>query len=228
MRLLQDLFALSDEFGEVGKPEQAVRVLEQVLPFHPTNEMVLNKLAIAYNRAATPMKSVPILQELLRNNPMHLPALITLSHSQQAMGNGSEALALAEKAIEISPTTVQAHLAKANACLGLRREREAAEALRQAIRIDPGNAALHAELADVCWRYPTLSDEALKAYQTALELEPELHDAQARVAEILIVKGAQAGAQAAVDHLAASEPQHPALPGLKRRLAKLAAPALIP
>ncbi|MBI2947824.1 MAG: tetratricopeptide repeat protein [Verrucomicrobia bacterium] len=224
MKLLQDQLVMADEAAQAGQPQRSVRILEEALMFHPTNNMILNNLAIAHNRSGQPQKARPLLLKLLQSDARYLPAHITLSFTSQLLGANQEALVHAERAVELAPTTAQAHVAKANALLAMERDHDAVAALEAAFGCDPKNAEIQVELGDVKWRNLDRPDEARDHYKKAIQLNRTLLKAHLRLAELAIEKADAAEADTATQMIRRLSPSEPSLVLLERRLKQLRKP----
>lgn len=224
MKLLQDQLVIADESSQQGQPQKAVGILEEALRFHPTNAMVLNNLAIAYNRSGQPQKARPLLSRLLQSDDRYVPAYITLSFTCQLLGSNAEALTFAERAVALSPNAAQSHVAKANALLAAERDAEAIAALEAAFRCDPKNADIQSELGDVRWRNLNQPAEAFDHYKKATQLNRTLLKAHWRLAELAIERKDSTEARAAIHTIRRIAPNEPGLANLESRLQKLLKP----
>ena len=221
MKLLQDQLAIADESSQAGQPQKAVKILQEALRFHPTNLMVLNNLAIAYNRSGQPQKARPLLLKLLQSDSHYLPGFITLSFTSQLLGANDDALTFAERALALAPNTAQAHVAKANALLAMERDAEAVAALEAGFRCDPKNAEIQVELGDVCWRNLNRPAEALEHYQKAVQLNRSFLKAHLRVAELALERKDSMEAARAIEMVRKIAPREPGLAVLENHLQKL-------
>ena len=189
VRALPDLLLQADRLSDAGRPDLAVRLLRQALPFHPVHAGLLNQYAVALNRSGQPALALPILDQLLRQNSHAVAPRITRVYSHDLLGQASAGLEDAHEAIRQAPQIAQAHLALADALLASEQDREAVAALEQALKCDPGNAEIHVELGQILWRNLGNPAAALSQFEVAIELNPALTQAYALLANLQIEFG---------------------------------------
>ncbi len=219
MKSLPDQLAQADELSAGGRPDLAVRLLRDALPFHPGHPGLHNQLAVALNRAGRPGEAVALLDPLLRDDPKAVTPRITRSYSHVLLGHPELGLADAERAAALAPDTAQAHLAVANALLARDRDADAVAALRAALRCDARNAEIHVELGDVLWR--NLGDKAAAAvhFEQAIELNPTLAKALGHLGLLQRDLGNPAAARATLATLQSVAPGSPEFVELRQALA---------
>ncbi len=221
MRLLPDLFEQARGYADAGEAPKAVRLLEPLAAYHPTNPAVLLNLAIAYDRAGQPYKGRPILQNIIQMDPARLPAYVALAACFQGLGDMQNALLTADKAIQIGPDHAESYLAKANALLALERDADALEALKSAARCDPRNPEIQIELGDVYLRNLNRPFDAAACYEQAVALDPALFTALIRVADVRIRLRQPGPARVALEAARKIAPREAVLVALEKRLTNL-------
>ena len=219
VRALPDLLLQADRLSDAGRPDLAVRLLRQALPFHPVHAGLLNQYAVALNRSGQPALALPILDQLLRQNSHAVAPRITRVYSHDLLGQASAGLEDAHEAIRQAPQMAQAHLALADALLASEQDREAVAALEQALKCDPGNAEIHVELGQILWRNLGNPAAALSQFEVAIELNPALTQAYALLANLQIEFGNLDAARRAAAILRQLSPDSRERIELERRIA---------
>jgi len=181
MKALSDQFEIAEDLAASGNPMGGVELLREALRFHPDDALVMNQLAIAFNRAGHPEQALAVLGPLLAKQPDSLAGWITRSFSEAQAERFSDALASANRALTLSTNTVQPYLARANALLGMERDQDAVFTFLEAARIDPRNEQILLELVDVLWRNLSRGPEALAYARKALELNPASPEVHSRL-----------------------------------------------
>ena len=198
VRALPDLLVQADGLSTTGRPDLAVQLLKQAVPFHPGHAGLLNQLAVALNRSGKAAQALPILNRLITQDPRAVAPRITRVYTHDLMGNAAAGLQDAHEAIQLAPRLSQAHLALADALLAQERDAEAVAALEEAAKCDPGNAEIHVELGEILWRNLSNKAAALAHLRQAIDLNPALVHAYGLLGQLeMELGGREAARQAA-------------------------------
>lgn len=155
-----------------------------------------------------------------RNEPSNFDAQVQAADLYTEIGRYENALEHLDRALKLKPNdfSVLARLGKIN--LGLERYDEAEKWYQAALKLQPGEADVRADLgASYHLRQPPKLDEAIATYRAALKADPRNEKALYSLALALSDKGDKAGARETLARLEQVNPNNPALPGLKARLA---------
>lgn len=206
MRRLPDQLAQAEELASQGRPDLAVRLLEQARQFHPDHPGLTIQLAVALNRAGHPAQAIPLLDRLIQADPKSIGARIARSHALAQLEQGEAALAEAQAAAALDPRLAQAHLAVANAFLAREMDREAIESLRRAAACDPRNGEIQLEIGTVLWRNLADPAGAHAHFLQAVELAPALSRATAQLGLLQLALGQRDAAQESLARLQSVAP----------------------
>lgn len=220
VRALPDLLVQADGLATGGRPDLAVRMLRQMLPYHATNASLLNQYAIALNRSGQADQALPVLESLLKRDPGAIPPRITRVYSLNLLGRPAEGEAEAREAIRLAPGLAQAYLALADALLAAEKDTAAVEALMDAVKRDPGNAEIPIELGEIWWRNLRNPTAAVKYLEQAIELNPASVRAYLLLGSLQLERGDRTAARHAADILRRLAPDLPERRELEQRLSQ--------
>lgn len=155
-----------------GWPDQAARLLEQILIDQPGNATDLNNLAIAYMRMGRHEDARASLEQARQVAPEKFSTWLNLSALATRMRDPEAALAYAEVAVERAPNMAQAHISLAMAEAELGYLERTAASLEQAVRLDENNPQAHGMLAEISVQLGRL-DLAAEHFRIVLTLRPD-------------------------------------------------------
>lgn len=172
MKSVSDQLDQADILITRGRASEAIGLLRETLRFHPTNQVVLGRMAAAFNAGNEAESAWRLLEPLLRTQTNDASLFIAATHSAAALGRTNEALQLGRHAIFLAPNFAEAHVAEADALVAAGRDAEAAQALQRALTLAPRNVALLIQLGDLQWHNLAQPSEALDTYLRAQTLDP--------------------------------------------------------
>jgi len=200
------------EMMAAGRFAEAVPIYEKLLQAMPSNAGLRLNLAMALHLSGNDQRAIPEFEAVLKQQPQALPALMLLSASYMRTGAPAKAAPLLEKALVQIPNDVEARSMLIDALLMLERESAAIPHLRKMTELQPQNPrvwyglgrsyeavsqgafeSLERQGPDSPW-WLFLAGEArlklgrntaaLTLFRAALEKQPSMRGAHARIAEV--------------------------------------------
>lgn len=217
MRLPQDLGEASRVALHEGRVQESANLLANALAYRPNSVSLLVHLAEVLIQMGQADKAMQLLDKATTLSPDHQPLLLTKAAALLELGRAAESLATADLAVARMPRTPQAHLARSLALQALDRAPEALTALDAAAAADPRNSLIHVEKGDLLWLKLARTNDAQAAYSTALQADPDLPEAHARLAELALQNNDRKQAALSIAALNDIDPTHPALRELQKR-----------
>src|SRR5262249_47017441 len=148
-----------DVLSFAGRPEEALRSVEQAMRFNPRDSVwYLAEAGWAYNSTGRYKEATTALQTLLLQNPNFLPAYLQLANSYLAQWvfqlspdaqTLEQALAAAQKIIALNESYPWGHSTLGTVYLCQKQHELAIAEMKRAIALDPNSAALYAGLAEM-------------------------------------------------------------------------------
>lgn len=200
-----------------GEPEEAARLLEETLSFHPRNVTTLNNLAIARMHQGDMEAAFETLQRARRADDGKFSTYLNLASWAQRAVRPEQALEYARAAVARGAGVARTHGALALALVRLGRTAEAVEALETAMRLDARDLQVRMRLADLYERAGRL-EEALGQYRAAAALWPVALPAHLGAARTGLALGRLDEASAALAEAERLAPDHPEVSVLKQKL----------
>lgn len=170
-------------------PSRAIECLDRAIKLQPHASVGRVLLAREYRKAGLAERAAEILPGLDKHRPIPFgfydpiisrdvaplnrsaAAVHSRALAAKQQGNIHLSVELFTKAIELNPRFTSAKANLANACLTLNRLEEAETLARQVLEAQPDNASFH-DLLGVSLFKRGKFDKALRAFQTAQQLEP--------------------------------------------------------
>jgi tetratricopeptide (TPR) repeat protein len=221
-----------DLFYSQGQYDQALDAYNTSVTLDPYNSIAWNKLGNTQVRLGDTAGAIRSFGEATRLDPFFGAAWVNRGDQLLASGNVTEALDSYNRAISINPNDMHAYISKGMLFKSSGKLDEARAAFSEVItisdreiRVHPNDAKYNADLWD--YRAKALSElgryqEALQAYDRALEINPKHEDAIKNKKELLNALDAQGNIAVVMNPPPATSPT--AKPTTK----PLAVPALIP
>jgi adenylate cyclase len=169
----------------LGRPEEALRAIEQAMRLNPRYPTVyLLRLGLAYRFTGRHAEAIAAQKQVLLRNPNLLTAYTELAYSyllqwafqlSQDPQTLKQALAIAQKAIALNNALPWAHTALGAVYLCQRQYEQAISEMERVIALDPNDAIGYAVLAETLSRVGR-SEEAIGMVEQALRRKPSLAD----------------------------------------------------
>ncbi|HTY15710.1 MAG TPA: tetratricopeptide repeat protein [Methanoregulaceae archaeon] len=215
-----------------GQYDQAFDAYNTSVTLDPYNSIAWNKLGETQVRLGNTTGAIRSFGEATRLDPFFGTAWVNRGDELLASGNVTEALDSYNRAISINPNDMRAYISKGMLFKNTGKMDDARAAFSEVItisdreiRVHPNDAKYNADLWD--YRAKALSElgryqEALQAYDRALEINPKHEDAIKNKKELLNALDAQGNIAAVMN------PPPTTSPTAKPTTKPLAIPALIP
>lgn len=167
--LLLRLFGAAEY--QLGRPEQAVPLLERSIALEPGRAESYNDLANAQQGLRRFEEAIANYDRALTSFPDYAEALANRSVALNELKRCDEALRDIDRALALTPGSAIAHNCRGNVLYRLGRIQDARAGYEHAIALAPQYAEAHTNLGNVL-REQTLYDEALASYGRALAIAP--------------------------------------------------------
>jgi len=170
-------YEIADLLHKRGFTEKAISILEEALVVRPDDQINLFAMANLYfssGRPASALKYYRSIYTKIKNPPSDLYFLMGLCHS--LLGHYRKALGLVKKAISLDPYFLEAYDLYGRLCLETGRYDEAEAAYRYILQYDSDAPNTHYMLGVVFARQHKW-DEAIKEWERAIEIAPDMDDA---------------------------------------------------
>jgi predicted TPR repeat methyltransferase len=158
--------------GQLGRPHEAIELLERAISLEPGNVHAISELAKQLQQTGQLEASAAVLRRLISLRPDLGELHSNLGMLLRRLGLDEEAAVAYDEAARLCPDRAEAHSDLGDVLRELRRFDDAAAAYRRAISFSHGSTAVHRRLAAVL-RSSGRLDEAREVLQQWLELEPQ-------------------------------------------------------
>ena len=147
-------------------------------------------------------RAIALLEQAVQKDPTYVEAKVALSGALELKGSFlalpdlfARSLALADEALHLRPDSGDAHVQRGDTLLSMGRVDEAIGELREGVRLQPERAAAHAILARAYWLGKGQIDEAIKAFEQTLVLNPSAGYTTLQLAFLYTLRGEYARAE---------------------------------
>jgi tetratricopeptide (TPR) repeat protein len=191
---------------EIGRPEQAIELLQRALASDPDNPHLLDELAVAQSDV-DPKAGYDTARSLLALQPDGYRGPYLAAYCCDQLGRRKDAVAYARKAVSAAPHQAATHALLAT--IVSRRSsgrKEGERAAKAALELAPHDSASHVAAGNVDLHHGRLR-QAARHYQDALALDPNDRLAQLNLAVAQEGRGRLAHAFDDVDSLLHFDPQ---------------------
>jgi len=163
--------ALAAEHQQQGRPEQAERMLRELLRNHPDNVDALRLLGVLSLNAGRLQEAERLLRHASNLAPDFAEALLDLGRVYKEQHKLQDAIEVLERAIALEPGNFLTHFLLASALAPAARTDDATAAYRKALELRPRHAGSWLGLGH---SLKTAGDqeEAIAAYRECLRLQP--------------------------------------------------------
>ena len=179
------LVALTQQLNNAGKPD--LPFLKRIQAAHPGDFWANNCLALSHLRSREYGEAICYLRAALAIRPRTAVVHKNLGHALLRLNRTEEAVDHFRKSLELGPGPA-ARRGLAVALAGQGPSDAAVVACRNAIEEFPNDALLHT-LLGTALREANRNDEALRAYQQAIALDPNRWDAHVGIRRIYLRQG---------------------------------------
>jgi tetratricopeptide (TPR) repeat protein len=205
-----------------GRYDEAIPIMEQLRQRQPNDVILLSNLGAAYVDVGRIDEARAALVQALEVDPNHFAANLNLSKVYELRREFDVALVHAQRAVRSNPLLGRAHEREGVVLAKLGRHDEARAALDKAREYGSNGAegllvsgAMYADRGE--W------EAAIADLEAALRIMPQSFEGLAMLAIARGRVGNIDGARQALRRAERIHPEHPALPGVRRRVEQLAA-----
>jgi tetratricopeptide (TPR) repeat protein len=129
---------LATAYSLAGKPEEALKALQEAVRLEPKHAEWRFKLALAWNEVGNAEETLKALEQTVQLDPRHPRAWYNLGLARNAKGDATGAIAAMRRGEEASPGDASIPYARATIHARLGQTNEARDAAMRALRIQPG------------------------------------------------------------------------------------------
>ena len=162
--------------SRLGKPAEAVRLIENALKQAPDHVAALSNLALILAQLGRREEALAYYAKALALQPDSAEVLNNRGHARLGAGAPGEALADFDRAVALKPAYAEAHNNRGIALATLGRREEALTSFDRALALRPGYAGALSNRANTL-RELNRFDESLRDYGAAIAADPSFADA---------------------------------------------------
>lgn len=155
-----------------GKYQTAVDEFTKALKLNPRSAMAYGNMGVAYEQWGKSRQAMDALYRAVKLDPGNADMQMNLATVFMNLDMMDNAIAQYKEVIRLDGSRADAPLNLAKCLYNKGKYPEAKEYLKRAILIEPINAEAHWELGNIFWKREGNTDEAIKEYTTAIDLEP--------------------------------------------------------
>ena len=155
-----------------GDLEQGTGALERVDKSVENNPLIKYQLALAYLQGRNTSQAINELEQAITIAPKYVEAIVLLAQLRLRAGDPQSAVAPLEAAVRLKPDVMQVRTLLADAYQAVGRSEDAASLIREQIKKTPQDSQSYLILG-VILKKQNKNDEARKAFEKALELNPK-------------------------------------------------------
>jgi tetratricopeptide (TPR) repeat protein len=155
-----------------GDLKQGTEVLERADKSVENNPLIKYQLALAYLQGRNTSQAINELEQAITIAPKYVEAIVLLAQLRLRAGDPQSAIAPLESALQLKPDVMQVRTLLADAYLAVGRSEDAASLIREQIKKTPQDSQSYLILG-VILKKQKKNDEAHKAFEKAIDLNPE-------------------------------------------------------
>src|SRR6266487_6668387 len=155
-----------------GDLKQGTDILERADKSIANNPLIKYQLALAYLQARNTTQAMNELEQAITIAPKYVDAIVLLAQLRLRAGDPQSIITPLESALQLRPDVTQIRTLLADAYQGVGRSEEAASLIREQIKKTPQDSQSYL-LLGVILKQQKKNDESRKAFEKAIELNPE-------------------------------------------------------
>src|SRR5438477_6476416 len=155
-----------------GDIKQGTEILERADKAFANNPLIKYQLALAYLQGRNTTQAMNELEQAITIAPKYVEAIVLLAQLRLRAGDPQSVVAPLESALQLRPDVTQIRTLPADAYRGVSRSEEAASLIREQIKKTPQDSQSYL-LLGVILKQQKKNDESRKAFEKAIELNPE-------------------------------------------------------
>ena len=189
-----------------GDLKQGTEILERADKSFENNPLIKYQLALAYAQGQNTSQAINELEQAIKIAPKYVEAIVLLAQLRLRAGDPQSAIAPLESALRLKPDVMQVRTLLADAYQTVGRSEDAASLVREQITKTPQDSQSYLILG-VILRKQKKNDEARKAFEKALDLNPENVVAIDQLADLDLEARAFSAVHQRADALLQKEPK---------------------
>ncbi len=154
----------------------ALRYLKLSLEVNPSNLMVLQELALVYEKLDRFKESIVYYKKYLEIEPFAEHIWFSLGMAYSSIEKHKKAIEAYDFAIAICPDYISAYFSKANTLVNSNQYKEAIQTYQEIIYIEPDNVQAFTYIGE-CYEKLDMIKRSVYFYKKAVEIDPEFGDA---------------------------------------------------
>jgi tetratricopeptide (TPR) repeat protein len=154
-----------------GDLKHGIEILERVDKSFENNPLIKYQLALAYVQGRNTSQAINELEQAIKIAPKYVEAIVLLAQLR-LRADPQSAIAPLQSALQLKPDVTQIRMLLADAYQAAGRSEEAASLIREQIKKTPQDSQSYLFLGAILKKQKK-SDESRKAFEKALELNPE-------------------------------------------------------
>src|SRR5437868_5971387 len=155
-----------------GDIKQGTEILERADKAFANNPLIKYQLALAYLQGRNTTQAMNELEQAITIAPKYVEAIVLLAQLRLRSGDPRSVIAPLESALQLRPDVTQIRMLLADAYQAVGRSEEAASLIREQIKKTPQDSQSYLVLG-VILKQQKKNDESRKAFEKAIELNPE-------------------------------------------------------
>lgn len=197
--------SIGSELIRLGRPAEAIRLLEKAVRASPESAAAHLDLAIAFQQTGDTSHAIDEFTLAISLRPDYFKARHGLALTLQEAHRASEAIEHFQAAVSLRPDSSEARTDLGSALASLGRGPEAVREYEEVLRLNPGSAKANYNLA-VALQDQGRVDDAIPHYLAAVEADPSDAEAHGNLALAFEAKGDADSASGTCAKLFASAP----------------------
>jgi len=155
-----------------GDLKQGTEILERADKSFANNPLIKYQLALAYLQGKNTSQAMNELEQAITLAPKYVEAIVLLAQLRLRAGDPRSVITPLESALQLRPDVTQIRTLLADAYQAVGRSEEAASLIREQIKKTPQDSQSYLVLG-VILKQQKKNDESRKAFEKAIELNPE-------------------------------------------------------
>jgi len=179
---------LGQHYSEVGRKEEAEKLLKKAIELAPDKAQSYNNLAILYGTTGRAEEAFRLHEKAMQLDPSSSKSYVNMAITYESLGKSREAEKLFVKSIELNPGSVKAYYNLGNFYRKAEAYEKAVLMYSKAVDLDPDNSSAYNNLGNAL-QHLGRKKEAMIAYKAAIIADPRNAGAFSNIANVCIDMG---------------------------------------